>query len=247
MSKSGSRYGRRSNWFKIHCLLQEQQQNKANNNSDAGNKLKDLNEKKPNLVSTHFLSNLYNNNNNNINFNIKDQQYDRSSSSDSGASSADLEDSFIRLNNNNYKDFKIQSAIACETENVKSIKPEPEGIETINSLIKPASPFLSCNTYQTKEIRNISDFYKLQLPQVSITPNPVKQSVFQCNEQNEPIDLSVKAGTDDCRQEDPNLICELIESNGLNLSRLTSQKNLDHKLVPLDLTLLKTNNILERS
>ncbi|XP_075225685.1 uncharacterized protein LOC142326839 [Lycorma delicatula] len=27
MSKSGSRYGRRSNWFKIHCLLQEQQQN----------------------------------------------------------------------------------------------------------------------------------------------------------------------------------------------------------------------------
>ncbi|XP_014248433.1 nuclear receptor subfamily 1 group D member 1-like [Cimex lectularius] len=24
MSKSGSRYGRRSNWFKIHCLLQEQ-------------------------------------------------------------------------------------------------------------------------------------------------------------------------------------------------------------------------------
>ncbi|XP_059489023.1 nuclear receptor subfamily 1 group D member 2-like isoform X2 [Neocloeon triangulifer] len=29
MSKSGSRYGRRSNWFKIHCLLQEQ----ANNNN----------------------------------------------------------------------------------------------------------------------------------------------------------------------------------------------------------------------
>lgn len=30
MSKSGSRYGRRSNWFKIHCLLQEQQQQAAN-------------------------------------------------------------------------------------------------------------------------------------------------------------------------------------------------------------------------
>ncbi|XP_034937450.1 protein embryonic gonad-like [Chelonus insularis] len=27
MSKSGSRYGRRSNWFKIHCLLQEQTHN----------------------------------------------------------------------------------------------------------------------------------------------------------------------------------------------------------------------------
>lgn len=32
MSKSGSRYGRRSNWFKIHCLLQEQQQAQQNIN-----------------------------------------------------------------------------------------------------------------------------------------------------------------------------------------------------------------------
>ncbi|XP_026481501.1 nuclear receptor ROR-beta-like [Ctenocephalides felis] len=31
MSKSGSRYGRRSNWFKIHCLLQEQQQQHQQN------------------------------------------------------------------------------------------------------------------------------------------------------------------------------------------------------------------------
>lgn len=29
MSKSGSRYGRRSNWFKIHCLLQEQSHHQA--------------------------------------------------------------------------------------------------------------------------------------------------------------------------------------------------------------------------
>lgn len=32
MSKSGSRYGRRSNWFKIHCLLQEQSSSGANPN-----------------------------------------------------------------------------------------------------------------------------------------------------------------------------------------------------------------------
>ncbi|KAJ8957509.1 hypothetical protein NQ318_020542 [Aromia moschata] len=36
MSKSGSRYGRRSNWFKIHCLLQEQQQAGANMAAAAG-------------------------------------------------------------------------------------------------------------------------------------------------------------------------------------------------------------------
>ncbi|XP_001604969.2 protein embryonic gonad [Nasonia vitripennis] len=33
MSKSGSRYGRRSNWFKIHCLLQEQSNNNQNASS----------------------------------------------------------------------------------------------------------------------------------------------------------------------------------------------------------------------
>lgn len=35
MSKSGSRYGRRSNWFKIHCLLQEQQTQHHNNNGNS--------------------------------------------------------------------------------------------------------------------------------------------------------------------------------------------------------------------
>ncbi|XP_014205148.1 knirps-related protein-like [Copidosoma floridanum] len=34
MSKSGSRYGRRSNWFKIHCLLQEQTNNNNNINNN---------------------------------------------------------------------------------------------------------------------------------------------------------------------------------------------------------------------
>ena len=34
MSKSGSRYGRRSNWFKIHCLLQEQSHQTINRLKD---------------------------------------------------------------------------------------------------------------------------------------------------------------------------------------------------------------------
>ncbi|XP_067643480.1 protein embryonic gonad [Eurosta solidaginis] len=37
MSKSGSRYGRRSNWFKIHCLLQEQQSVPGNGPGGGGN------------------------------------------------------------------------------------------------------------------------------------------------------------------------------------------------------------------
>ncbi|XP_008544588.1 knirps-related protein [Microplitis demolitor] len=37
MSKSGSRYGRRSNWFKIHCLLQEQAQQQQNHHQQQQN------------------------------------------------------------------------------------------------------------------------------------------------------------------------------------------------------------------
>ncbi|KAF2369136.1 Zinc finger nuclear hormone receptor-type [Trinorchestia longiramus] len=36
MSKSGSRYGRRSNWFKIHCALQEQAANMGRSFENAG-------------------------------------------------------------------------------------------------------------------------------------------------------------------------------------------------------------------
>ncbi|XP_035903756.1 protein embryonic gonad [Anopheles stephensi] len=90
MSKSGSRYGRRSNWFKIHCLLQEQQQQQQktcnnNNNSNSNNNNATINntsnENSSNSTSSpglsisngflpsSFLSNLCTNNNNNNNNN----------------------------------------------------------------------------------------------------------------------------------------------------------------------------------
>ncbi|KAI8123459.1 Knirps-related protein [Lucilia cuprina] len=56
MSKSGSRYGRRSNWFKIHCLLQEQQQQAAaamaahqNNQQQAHNSAGGMHAKPPGI------------------------------------------------------------------------------------------------------------------------------------------------------------------------------------------------------
>lgn len=42
MSKNGSRYGRRSNWFKIHCLLQEQQQQRDQHQSNHPHQPHDL-------------------------------------------------------------------------------------------------------------------------------------------------------------------------------------------------------------
>lgn len=75
MSKSGSRYGRRSNWFKIHCLLQQQQhQTGSGIATSAANLLRpypyypQLTASNPPTIDT------------------------RSSESDSGASSADPED-----------------------------------------------------------------------------------------------------------------------------------------------------------
>jgi nuclear receptor subfamily 0 group A len=144
MSKSGSRYGRRSNWFKIHCLLQEQQ-NKANNNSISqnGNNI-NSNNNSPNptqhhpglpndFISSHFLANLYNNysnNNNNNNGSTKSQEIKRvSSPSDSGASSADPEENSLKFHNNNN--------LVTKSKNLNLLKPRSnsfsEKIEKANS------------------------------------------------------------------------------------------------------------------
>ena len=144
MSKSGSRYGRRSNWFKIHCLLQEQQ-NKANNNSLSQNgNIVSSNNSSPNLghhtsnanllpndfISSHFLANLYSNYNNNNNGSSKNQSIKRvSSPSDSGASSADPEENSIKFHNNNN--------IITKSKNLNLLKPRSnsfsEKIEKVNS------------------------------------------------------------------------------------------------------------------
>lgn len=150
MSKSGSRYGRRSNWFKIHCLLQEQQ-NKANNNNSisqngnsVGNNHSSTNPPQhhpgnnnilPNdFISSHFLANLYhnynNNNNNNNNGSIKSQDIKRvSSPSDSGASSADPEERNLKFHNNNN--------LITKSKNLNLLKPRSnsfsEKIEKANS------------------------------------------------------------------------------------------------------------------
>ncbi|KAJ8925086.1 hypothetical protein NQ315_001258 [Exocentrus adspersus] len=80
MSKSGSRYGRRSNWFKIHCLLQEQQQAGANIAAAAS------------LLRPHpYLSPLFRNHPPPTTLPTPTRDA-RSSESDSGASSADPDD-----------------------------------------------------------------------------------------------------------------------------------------------------------
>ncbi|KAK9871438.1 hypothetical protein WA026_012813 [Henosepilachna vigintioctopunctata] len=63
MSKSGSRYGRRSNWFKIHCLLQEQQhqhqQQQNNQVSLAISSSVRPRQKTPPPQHSHYVANLF--------------------------------------------------------------------------------------------------------------------------------------------------------------------------------------------
>lgn len=87
MSKSGSRYGRRSNWFKIHCLLQEQQQQAVQHPGVMVGGLLRPHPYLP-LFRNHQLPTT--------------MDTTKSSESDSGASSADPED-----------DLRSASALAC--------------------------------------------------------------------------------------------------------------------------------------
>lgn len=109
MSKSGSRYGRRSNWFKIHCLLQEQQQHQQQTNFPIG--LPGA----TNLLRPHPFLPLFRN------LPITES---KSSESDSGASSADPED-----------DLRSTSALSCFRANASPFSDR----DSLKKLPSPAS------------------------------------------------------------------------------------------------------------
>lgn len=273
MSKSGSRYGRRSNWFKIHCLLQEQQ-NKANNNSIShnGNNV-GSNNSSPNpsqhqtsntnilpndFISSHFLANLYNNYNNNNNGTTKSQEIKRvSSPSDSGASSADLEENSLKFHNNNN--------LSSKSKNLNLIKPRSNSfsekieksndgyispvigrqISNLNSSMKPMSPFLPFSLHHSLSSSALSsrtpstpEYFMLPLPQISLTPSPLQKVAAFNDEQHEPIDLSVKTNKrlhDYDAEDAPD--AKTIRSS-TPLSTLSAHEA--PKTVPLDLTLVRS-------
>lgn len=105
MSKSGSRYGRRSNWFKIHCLLQEQQQQAMQ-----GNAFPAINVLRPHPYLPLFR-----------NPQIVDT---KSSESDSGASSADMDD-----------ELRSASAMSCFRTNASPFSDR----DSIKKLPSPSS------------------------------------------------------------------------------------------------------------
>lgn len=108
MSKSGSRFGRRSNWFKIHCLLQEQQQQHQHSNSqppqqqpspqqqrhhDSSSQNVDQSDTKMKIMESEVSITVHHDNQsmpaNHFLTNFKAERKRKKSSSDSGASSTD--------------------------------------------------------------------------------------------------------------------------------------------------------------
>ncbi|KAG5671181.1 hypothetical protein PVAND_001392 [Polypedilum vanderplanki] len=218
MSKSGSRYGRRSNWFKIHCLLTEQQ-NKVNNNSSSNNNNNNVIQNgnsnpvttnnsgnnasllQNDFISSHFLANLYKhyNNNNNNNGVLKVQEAIKrvSSPSDSGASSADLDETSVKFNNNNITKSKNlnqqppqslqkprSNSFSSEKQEKANSSPSDGYVSPINTnIIKPAtiSPFLPFtlshhhNLTTSSRVPSTQELFMLSLPQISLTPSPQQQ------------------------------------------------------------------------
>lgn len=175
MSKSGSRYGRRSNWFKIHCLLQEQQQQGLN----IGN----------GMLRNHPYMPLFRNP-------PPITTDTKSSESDSGASSADLEDDIRSTSGLSCFRFSTSPAVS-EKSTVSSKKlPSPisdgeyfsrKRIASPMSLTLPVSPNGPFSKW-LPTFHGIGDpnaFRELWLRGSLPLPEPVP-------EQDQPIDLSIR-------------------------------------------------------
>lgn len=232
MSKSGSRYGRRSNWFKIHCLLQEQQQSGAQISAAA------------NLLRPHpYLTPIFRNPQTTIPQHQPRELSGRSSESDSGASSADPED---ELRSNSALSYLKPSA---------SPSSDREFYLNSKKLSSPASDTEFFTRKKTNALNSVPSVSPASLPSVSpsgLVPKwlPPVQGIGDptawrelwlrapppvaapAPDQDQPIDLSVKSK---CSQDINDNIKEQSDSE----NELSIDVGVDEpvKSGPLDLTL----------
>ncbi|XP_045464319.1 vitamin D3 receptor-like [Harmonia axyridis] len=215
MSKSGSRYGRRSNWFKIHCLLQEQQSGQSMNMAAAL--------LRPHPYLTRFIRPPL----------ATITRENRSSESDSGASSIDVEDDKSLFHENTAKPCSLApSDRECASDQSSSKKQTSLTSDSdyfsrrklMHCHIPSTSPTsLPSNGLMPKWLPPLSVFshpsiwkdYWVEMPYAPFAPTPP-----MC--QDQPIDLSVKTSP---------LVC-FVNSDS---ERRTPEGH--GKSAPLDLTL----------
>ncbi|KAK9710096.1 Zinc finger, C4 type (two domains) [Popillia japonica] len=236
MSKSGSRYGRRSNWFKIHCLLQEQQQQGAAALASAAG-----------LLRPHPYLQLFRN--------PATTRDTRSSESDSGASSADPEDDlrtssalgFLKSTASEYdyltgctsKNKAASSASDSECFTRRKMASVLNNIPPPSpSSLPPMSPSGIVPTGWLPPFQNMSDpstWRDLWLR------GPLAIAA-QAPDQDQPIDLSVKQRQSSQCEAKSNLG----SSSSNNNNEISSKEQLSEpvKSVPLDLTLDRQADIV---
>lgn len=252
MSKSGSRYGRRSNWFKIHCLLHEQQQQHIHHlqsNKSPPNFNSSLNPSflPTNLLPAAALAEYYKNSEKSQ---LTEEMTIQSvSPSDSGASSADPEDDNSSRSTNELSIFRPASS-PCSDKDVRlqaiknhskdkrrkpNLPPSPFGnISAPSSFSQRSGPFLPTPIQTMRAAppgivswptRNGGDL---------LLHSPAVAGVAV--DQDQPIDLSIKSTAmifrspknDEVSDSEPELSIDLSEEN----SKEIMKNPLDLSLVP---------------
>ncbi|XP_053606463.1 protein embryonic gonad-like [Plodia interpunctella] len=252
MSKSGSRYGRRSNWFKIHCLLQEQQQQQISHlqtNKSPPNYNTSINPTflPTNLLPAAALAEYYKNSEKN---HFTDDVMRQSvSPSDSGASSADPEDdnssrstsglSIFRPTSSpcSEKDVRLQG-IRNQTKDVRKRKPStmppsPYGPLTASPSFSPRL-FLPASLQNFRNVPPAIATWQVRNGGESILQSPAVAGV--AIDQDQPIDLSIKSTAvlyrspknDEVSDSEPELRIDLGEENTKDIMK----NPLDLSLVP---------------
>ncbi|KAJ2944170.1 hypothetical protein O0L34_g18145 [Tuta absoluta] len=246
MSKSGSRYGRRSNWFKIHCLLQEQQQHHMHNLQNNKSPPTFNNSMNPSFLPTNLLPAAalaeYYKSSEKSQF-TEDVTRQSVSPSDSGASSADPEDdnssrtsglSIFRpaLSPSSEKDVRLH-LIRNQNKEIKKRKPST----------LPPSPFTIASppTFSPRSGSYLTPIPNLRPPAMVwqnrnggdlLLHSPAVAGVAV--EQDQPIDLSIKSTAvlfrspknEDVSDSEPELSIDL------------SEEHKDMMKNPLDLSLV---------
>uniref|UniRef100_A0A8D9B4V4 Knirps-related protein n=1 Tax=Cacopsylla melanoneura TaxID=428564 RepID=A0A8D9B4V4_9HEMI len=189
MSKNGSRYGRRSNWFKIHCLLEEQNV-RRNGSGVYDSRINPL------LWDNKILDSKIDIKNNNVTSSKDMKESDSGSESDESKHHIHhKQDNSSPLGHHDYKSVSIPSnSPLSEKEFYYNTKKSLS--LNCSPVSYPTTPFTS---FTTPPPALFSPFYPHLVPpiysttpafspSIASTPSPSSGSVLH----EEPIDLSVK-------------------------------------------------------
>ncbi|CAG4939577.1 unnamed protein product [Parnassius apollo] len=254
MSKSGSRYGRRSNWFKIHCLLQEQQQQhmqqmQTSKSPPTFNSTINSSFLPTNLLPAAALAEYYKSSEKNP-FS-EDVTRQSVSPSDSGASSADPEDDNSSRSTSGLSIFRPASSPSSEKDvRLQALRNQNKDLRRKKPSALPSLPFSTATATHSYPPRRspflptaIQNFRSMP-PGITTWQNrnggdlllhsPAVAGV--AIEQEQPIDLSIKSTAvlfrspkkDEISDSEPELSIDLNEDNGKDMMK----NPLDLSLVP---------------